>query len=115
MKPRLLSLLMVAALILGATGPLVSARAAIEPCTNSNPIQCRGTFPEDGARYLIEVPAKWNGTLLLYSHGYSTDEAGPARDVGDDITGAFLLQHGYALAGTSYARAGWALQEAFFD
>jgi pimeloyl-ACP methyl ester carboxylesterase len=115
MKPRLLSLLMVAALILGATGPLVSARAAIEPCTNSNPIQCRGTFPEDGARYLIEVPANWNGTLLLYSHGYSTDEAGPARDVGDDITGAFLLQHGYALAGTSYARAGWALQEAFFD
>ena len=28
-----------------------------------------GTFA-DGATYLIEVPAHWNGTLLLYSHGY---------------------------------------------
>ena len=24
----------------------------------------------DGATFLIEVPANWNGTLLLYSHGY---------------------------------------------
>ncbi len=24
----------------------------------------------DGATYLIEVPANWNGTLFLYSHGY---------------------------------------------
>jgi hypothetical protein len=27
-----------------------------------------GTLP-DGATFLIEVPANWNGTLLLYSHG----------------------------------------------
>ena len=26
----------------------------------------------DGATYLIEVPSPWNGTLLLYSHGYVT-------------------------------------------
>ena len=24
----------------------------------------------DGATYVIDVPAPWNGTLLLYSHGY---------------------------------------------
>jgi hypothetical protein len=24
----------------------------------------------DGATFLIEVPANWNGTLFLYSHGY---------------------------------------------
>ncbi len=30
-----------------------------------------GTFA-DGAKFLIEVPAHWNGTLLLYSHGYVT-------------------------------------------
>jgi pimeloyl-ACP methyl ester carboxylesterase len=115
MKPRLLSLLAMTALVWSLIGTLVTARAAIEPCTGSNPIQCNGSFPEDGARYLIEVPAGWNGTLLLYSHGYTTNEAGPARDVGDDITRAWLLQHGYALAGTSYAHAGWALQEAFYD
>src|SRR5215467_14525020 len=30
-----------------------------------------GTLP-DGATFLIEVPSPWNGTLLLYSHGYVT-------------------------------------------
>src|SRR5260370_33208146 len=28
-----------------------------------------GTLP-DGATYLIEVPAKWNRTMFLYSQGY---------------------------------------------
>jgi hypothetical protein len=28
-----------------------------------------GTLP-DGTTYVIDVPANWNGTLLLYSHGY---------------------------------------------
>jgi hypothetical protein len=28
-----------------------------------------GTLP-DGATWQIRVPAAWNGTLLLYSHGY---------------------------------------------
>jgi hypothetical protein len=25
---------------------------------------------KDGATFVIEVPANWNGTLFLYSHGY---------------------------------------------
>jgi hypothetical protein len=29
-----------------------------------------GTLP-DGATYVIDVPAKWNKKLLLYSHGYT--------------------------------------------
>ena len=28
-----------------------------------------GTLP-DGATYVFEVPANWNGTLFLYSHSY---------------------------------------------
>jgi hypothetical protein len=31
----------------------------------------RGKF-SDGAKYLIQVPSKWNGTLLLYSHDHSS-------------------------------------------
>jgi dienelactone hydrolase len=70
----------------------------------------------DGATYLIEVPSPWNGTLLLYSHGYVTPgSANPARDVGDPGTRAFLLANGFALAGSSYAHTGWAIQEALFD
>ena len=30
--------------------------------------QCAGSL--NGAKYRIELPAKWNGTLLIYSHGY---------------------------------------------
>jgi alpha-beta hydrolase superfamily lysophospholipase len=74
-----------------------------------------GTFA-DGATYLIEVPSPWNGTLLLYSHGYVTPgSANPARDVGDPGTRAFLLANGFALAGSSYATTGWAIHEALVD
>ncbi|MHB8614271.1 MAG: alpha/beta hydrolase family protein [Candidatus Dormibacteraceae bacterium] len=64
--------------------------------------------------YKIEVPATWNGTLVLYSHGYSFG-ASPATDVGDAATGAWLLANGYAIAGSSYSTSGWALQQAFAD
>ncbi len=70
----------------------------------------------DGATYLIQVPSNWNGTLFLYSHGYVVPgSANPAQDVGDPATGAFLLANGFALAGSSYAHTGWAIQEALVD
>jgi pimeloyl-ACP methyl ester carboxylesterase len=74
-----------------------------------------GTFA-DGATFLIEVPSPWNGTLLLYSHGYVVPGSNnPAQDVGDPLTRAFLLANGFALAGSSYAHTGWAVQEALAD
>jgi pimeloyl-ACP methyl ester carboxylesterase len=74
-----------------------------------------GSLP-DGATYVIEVPASWNHTLLLYSHGYtSPGSQNPARNVGDPFTRAFLLSQGFALAGSSYAHTGWAIQEALTD
>jgi alpha-beta hydrolase superfamily lysophospholipase len=75
------------------------------------------TLP-DGATYLIEVPSPWNGTLLLYSHGYVAplpNVSNPARDVGDPLSHDTLLGAGFALAGSSYAHKGWALQEALVD
>jgi len=74
-----------------------------------------GTLP-DGATYVIDVPAVWNGTLLLYSHGYVIPGSpNPAQDVGDPFTGGFMLAAGYALAGSSYATTGWAVHEAIPD
>jgi pimeloyl-ACP methyl ester carboxylesterase len=71
---------------------------------------------DDGATYLIEVPANWNGTLFLYSHGYVVPgSANPAQDVGDGFTRFFMLTSGYALAGSSYATTGWAIHEALRD
>jgi pimeloyl-ACP methyl ester carboxylesterase len=72
-----------------------------------------GTLP-DGATYVIDVPAKWNGTLLLYSHGIAWGP-NPARNATDPLTHGYLLRHGYALAGSSYATVGWAVHEAIPD
>src|SRR5258708_11107268 len=69
-----------------------------------------------GANYLIQVPANWNGTLLLYSHGYVFPGSPlTPHDASDSLTGGALLQQGYALAGSSYSQNGWALQQAFHD
>lgn len=74
-----------------------------------------GTLP-DGATYLIEVPANWNGTLFLYSHGFvSPGGANPAKDVGDPVTRTYMLSSGFALAGSSFATTGWAIHEAIPD
>jgi pimeloyl-ACP methyl ester carboxylesterase len=75
----------------------------------------KGKFA-DGATYLMQVPSNWNGTLVLYSHGYVVPGfPNPAEDVGDPITGAYLLAKGYALAGSSYATTGWVIQQALPD
>ncbi len=74
-----------------------------------------GTLP-DGAAYLIEVPSHWNGVLFLYSHGYVVPgSANPATGVGDPATRVFLLSSGFALAGSSYATTGWAVEQALSD
>jgi hypothetical protein len=70
----------------------------------------------DGATYLIEVPQKWNGTLLLWSHGYQGPGGPPvAEDSVDPVTREYLLTQRYALAGSSCATTGWAIHEALPD
>jgi pimeloyl-ACP methyl ester carboxylesterase len=96
----------VAILVLSVVG---RARAQTGVTTHSGSLA-------DGATYLIEVPANWNGTLFLYSHGYVVPgSANPAQDVGDPFTRFFMLSNGYALAGSSYATTGWAIHEALPD
>jgi hypothetical protein len=68
----------------------------------------------DGAVWIAEYPKSWNGTLLLYSHGF-----GPltAADAPDPTTQQALLAEGYALAGSSYNPTGseWAMDTAVSD
>ena len=47
----------------------VAAKAAIL-CDGKVPVQsCQGTT-SDGAPFAMQVPANFNGTVALYSHGY---------------------------------------------
>ncbi len=68
----------------------------------------------DGGQWIADVPSAWNGTVLLYSHGF-----GPpvAADAPDPTTQQALLDRGYALAGSSYDPNGswWALNSALTD
>jgi len=52
------------ALLLVAAGPAL----AEAPAGDDRDISRRGTY--EGGRYLIEVPAGWNGGLVLYAHGF---------------------------------------------
>jgi len=98
-----------------ATPALAFARAAGAAAAPAAARTLTGTF-KDGATYEIQVPASWNGTVFLYSHGYvAPGSPNPATDVGDPATGGWLLDHGYALAGSSYATTGWAVQQALPD
>jgi pimeloyl-ACP methyl ester carboxylesterase len=70
----------------------------------------------DHATYLIEVPENWNGTLFLYSHGYVfPGDPNPPTDTGDVLVRSYFLSRRYALAGSSYASTGWAVQNALRD
>ncbi|MFJ6838564.1 alpha/beta hydrolase [Streptomyces sp. NPDC091209] len=68
----------------------------------------------DGATWIADKPARWNGTLLLFSHGF-----GPtiAADAPSAAAQQALLDAGYALAGSSYDPHGsmWALDSAERD
>jgi hypothetical protein len=80
----------------------------------SGPERLQGTIGK--AAYLIEVPAQWNGTLFLWSHGYvAPGSANPAQDAPVDQARTWMLGHGYAIAGSSYSSTGWALEDAFRD
>jgi pimeloyl-ACP methyl ester carboxylesterase len=86
---------------------------------------CTGDI--DGAKYTIKLPKKWNGTLLLYSHGYRFAQPGPPDfgpvstlaqvsstdqdGAGTDPLSQQLLGQGYALAGSSYKSNGWAVAD----
>ena len=118
--PRRLTAALGSALLLAGTAAIMPAAAATGhmtcplPLVAGDKVRC-GSFA-DGATYLIEVPAHWNHTLFLYSHGYVVPgTSNPAQDVGDPVTGSWLLTHGYALAGSSYATTGWAIQQALPD
>jgi pimeloyl-ACP methyl ester carboxylesterase len=71
-----------------------------------------------GGRYVIDVPANWNGKLYVYSIGFIS-AALPAtsspKNSPDDITKAWMLDNGYALAGSQPVGLGWAVAEIIPD
>jgi len=70
----------------------------------------------DGAAYHIRVPENWNGTLLVYAHGYTFVQPDPPDAAfGGEVYEEILLAQGYALAGSAYQNLGWAVKEGIHD
>lgn len=74
----------------------------------------------DSATYRVAVPADWNGTLLLYSHGGYTPHFLPPADQlpmsNRPETAAWLLEHGHAMAASNFSTPYyWAVHEAMTD
>jgi pimeloyl-ACP methyl ester carboxylesterase len=79
---------------------LITAAASVAlsaPAASAAPPGHYTGSTSDGGSWVADLPAGWNGTLLLYSHGYGTTQA---SDAPDPDTQAALLARGYALAGS---------------
>jgi hypothetical protein len=57
--------------------------------------------------YQFAVPADWNGTLVIWNHGYSFIPPGPNPDLGPLVD--VQLAQGYAVAASSYSQSQWAV------
>ena len=90
--------------IMGLAAPLLLAGQAVPEARIDN-----GIVTED-AHWSAQVPAQWNGTLLLWSRGYSPSANG--ADAAPSAHRQALLDAGYAIVGSDYGSGGWALKEA---
>ena len=67
----------------------------------------------NGAEYRIDVPADWNGSLVVYFHGYSEHGAffHLAAHLHPDLE--TLTDRHFAVAQSAYSEGGWAVQQAY--
>ncbi len=56
----------------------------------------------NGSAYRVEVPANWNGKLVMYAHGYRG--TGNPVYVGNPSIRRYLIENGYAWAASSYSK-----------
>lgn len=58
-----------------------------------------------GSAYRIEVPQHWNGSLVMFAHGYAG--TGNVVAVGDPQLRTYFVEHGFAWAASSYRENGY--------
>ena len=126
-KSRLISLFSSTALLSMMLIAIPAAAQAADPLCDGKLVinSCQGAT-SDSAPYVMQVPGNFNGTLVLYSHGYrpnvnvpagipgyggytvnNTPQPGPIVGASDTSVIAYLLGQGFAVAGSGFARQGW--------
>ncbi len=99
-----------------ATSPTISPLVTTECPAGTT--TASGALPGSGALYLICVPPEWNGSLVVYAHGY-VNPFDPVAIQDDVVAGLRVSQIitglGYAFAATSYRNNGLIIFEAEKD
>lgn len=114
------------ALLLSTLTISTQTASAAPLCDGKVPVNSCAGVTSDGAPYAMQVPANFNGTLIIYSHGYRPNvdviagipgyggykvtnlpETAPGQGSRDLTVTNYLLSKGYALAGSGFARQGW--------
>ena len=103
-----------AGILPAVAAPGASVVASPGTAASAAPTVATGTL-DNGAAWRAEVPADWNGKVVLFAHGFRPGPANPAWDAGFDPTAQELIRRGYAVASSSYAATGWALETAVQD
>ena len=122
-KVRILSLLSVTALVTTVLITAPTVANAAPACDGKSPVQTCVGVTSDGAPYAMQVPANFNGTVALYSHGYrynvdipsaipliggykitNTPEPVPG---GNAEVAKYFFSQGVAIVGSGFARQGW--------
>jgi len=120
---KVLSLLSVTALVTTVLVTAPTVANAAPACDGKSPIQSCVGVTSDGAPYAMQVPANFNGTVALYSHGYRynvdipagipliggykiTNTPEPVPGGNADVAKYFFSQ-GIAIVGSGFARQGW--------
>ena len=123
-----------AALVAALTVALPATAQAADTCAKTTVLsgtksvsveKCNGT-DGNNSKYEIMMPAKFNGTLMVYSHGIRTNvnlpkipvvapngsviDYSPEVSPSADVTAALLAQ-GFALAGAGVQTQGWSLED----
>ena len=122
-KVRILSLLSVTALVTTVLVTAPSVANAAPACDGKSPIQSCVGVTSDGAPYAMQVPANFNGTVALYSHGYRYNVDIPAgipliggykiTNTPEPVPGGnaevakYFFSQGIAIVGSGFARQGW--------
>ncbi len=118
---RSLTLVAVSSLLSITVVSIPTAAQATPVCTTASGVTTCVGATSDTAPYSMLVPANFNGTVYLYSHGYRPNVPVPAGIPGyggytvnntpqpgpnATVIGA-LLAKGYGVVGSGFARQGW--------
>lgn len=64
-----------------------------------------------GSMYRMVQPANWNGSLLVYAHGYASPDVPVALPTEADLIVGLLAPQGFAVAYSSFSENGWDVKD----